>query len=240
MAKRSRTSSSISNFSTYPTENASVESAWREALAFRDEGSSTRVKSQKRLAQAQAVRAQAEAEVITSTKNYCVNARAEADETLQQAELTLHKAERIRADAMEWAADLEVEINFRLDDASRKRASAREYADKLEETARSASDALMDQTRAGAEELANRMRSQSAEDIRKILTDIEVARAAAEDELEAQRLLTETARVRAFSAGLTGEVSQEAPVEFTAAPKRKKSAPAKRRASKSTSARKAA
>ncbi|MBP39336.1 MAG: hypothetical protein CL726_08545 [Chloroflexi bacterium] len=52
------------------------------------------------------------------------------------------------------------------------------------------------------------MWSDSAEGIRKILTDIEVARAAAEDELEAQRLLTETARVRAFSAGLNAKPAE--------------------------------
>ena len=182
MAQRSRTSSPISNLDQFPTDNASVESAWREALAFRDLGNNARVKSQKRLAQAQAVRAEAESDAITSTKNYCFNARAEADDT------------------------------------------------------------LMDQTRIGAEELANRMRSDSSEDIRKILTDIEVARASAEDELETQRLLTETARVRAFSAGLNAQSSREvteAPVEFTAVPVKKPSA-AKKRSSKSTSARKAA
>nr|MBC8453354.1 hypothetical protein [Chloroflexota bacterium] len=95
----------------------------------------------------------------------------------------------------------------------------------------------------GAEELANRMRSESAEDIRKILTDIEVARASAEDELETQRLLTDTARIRAFSAGLDVEISQEAPVAFTPAPAKKpaaKKATARKRSSRSTSARKAA
>jgi hypothetical protein len=242
MAQRSRTSSPIPNLDQYPTDNASVESAWREALAFRDLGNTTRVKSQKRLAQAQAVRAEAESEAITSTKNYCFNARAEADDTLQRAEQTLAKAERIRSDAEEWGASMEEEIQFRLDDAARKRQDARTYAEKLEATSRSASDTLMDQTRIGAEELANRMRSDSSEDIRKILTDIEVARASAEDELETQRLLTETARVRAFSAGLNAQSSREAteaPVEFTAVPVKKPSA-AKKRSSKSTSARKAA
>jgi len=242
MAPRSRTSSPISNFDQYPTDNASVESAWREALAFRDLGNTARVKSQKRLAQAQVVRAEAESEAITSTKNYCFNARAEADDSLQRAEQTLAKAERIRSDAAEWAASMEEEIQFRFDDAAHKRQDARKYVEKLEETSRSASDTLMDQTRTGAEELANRMRSDSAEDIRKILTDIEIARASAEDELEAQRLLTETARIRAFSTGLNAQSSPEAteaPVEFTAVP-RKKSTPAKKRSSKSTSARKAA
>ena len=244
MAKRSRTSSPISNIDKFTSNDSSVEAAWREALAYRDLGTSERAKTQKRLAQAQAVRAQAESEAITATKNSCVDARAQADDKLAQAEATLTKAERIRADALEWAAEMEEEIQFRLDDAARIRGNARAYAEKLEGTARGAADALMDQTRVGAEELATRMRSESAEDIRKILTDIEVARASAEDELEAQRLLTETARVRAFSAGLTAEVAHEVetPVEFTPAPRKKatKANTAKKRSSKSTSARKAA
>lgn len=243
MAKRSRTSSPISSLNLNPSDNASVEAAWREALAFRDLGNNPRVKSQKRLAQAQAIRAQAEAEAITATKDYCFNAQAEADDSLQRAQQTLAKAERIRADALEWAASMEEEIQFRLDDAARKRENARKYAEKLETTARDAADALMDQTRIGAEELANRMRSESAEDIRKILTDIEVARASAEDELEAQRLLTETARVRAFSASLSSSVEQEEPVAFTPVSQKKataKRAAPKKRSSKSTTAKKAA
>ena len=63
----------------------------------------------------------------------------------------------------------------------------------------------MAQTRSGAEEMASRMRRETAEDIRKMLSEIEMARASAEDELETQRILTETARVRAFSHGLAAE-----------------------------------
>jgi hypothetical protein len=81
---------------------------------------------------------------------------------------------------------------------------------------------LIDQTRSGVEELAIRMRTDSAEDIRKIIADIEVARASAEDELEAQRSLTETARIRAFSSSLNTELPQKKPFEFTAAPAKKR------------------
>ena len=222
MAKRSRTSSSIPSSKLVTTGDSVVDSAWREALAIRDLGASTRGKSQKQLAQAQAVKTQAEAEAITANKNYCVDARAEADDNLQRAELTLSKAERIRADAQEWVAPMEVEIQFRLDDASRKRTSARTYAEQLEATARSASDSLMNQTRSGAEELASRMRTDTAEDIRKILGEIEMARAAAEDELEAQRLLTETARVRSFTVGLNVEDARAETAQTSSARRAKK------------------
>jgi len=41
-------------------------------------------------------------------------------------------------------------VQFRLEDAGKKRQTAREYAQKLEDTARIAAEALMEQTRGGA------------------------------------------------------------------------------------------
>ncbi|MGY8879929.1 MAG: hypothetical protein ACKVKV_04585 [Dehalococcoidia bacterium] len=240
MAKRSRTSSTISNLNLPTSDNPSVEAAWRDALAFRELGTNQSAASLKRLAQAHATRDQAEFEAITATKDYCANARSEADVRILKAESTLTKAEKIRADALEWAGAMEEEIQFRLSDAERKRENARTYAAKLEATARGASDALMDQTRTGAEELATRMRTDSAQVIRKILADIEVARASAEDELETQRLLTETARIRAFSSSLSTELPHEEPVELTAAPAKKRASTTKKRTYPSTSVRKAA
>jgi hypothetical protein len=75
----------------------------------------------------------------------------------------------------------------------------------VQANARAAAEALMAQTRSSAEELATRMRRETAEDIRKMLSEIEMDRSSAEDELETQRILTDTARVRAFSYGLAAE-----------------------------------
>ena len=245
MAKRSRTSSPktapVSKHGVFPITDASVEAVWQEALSYRSNSPDPRAKSRQRLAEAHAARAEAEAQAITATKSYCADARAQADENLLRSEQLLSKAERVRADALEWVAGMEEEIKFRLEDADRIRESAREFAAKHEETARAAVDALMDQTRIGAEELATRMRTESAADIRKILTDIEIARASAEDELEAQRLLTETARIKAFSSALGNDEQVEAPVEFTPTTKKKPAASSKRkRSTKSSAVRKAA
>ena len=65
MAKRSPKSSSKSDSSSLLTENASVEVAWRDALA-----------------QTQVAKARAENEAITATRYYCGLVRAEADEKL--------------------------------------------------------------------------------------------------------------------------------------------------------------
>ncbi|HCI86437.1 MAG TPA: hypothetical protein DHV68_06290 [Dehalococcoidia bacterium] len=48
------------------------------------------------------------------------------------------------------------------------------------------------------ERVTARKRRETLEDIRKILTDIVIARASAEDELEVPRLLTETSQIKAF------------------------------------------
>jgi hypothetical protein len=178
MAKRSRTSSTISNLNLPTSDNPSVEAAWRDALAFRELGTNQSAASLKRLAQAHATRDQAEFEAITATKDYCANARSEADVRILKAESTLTKAEKIRADALEWAGAMEEEIQFRLSDA--------------------------------------------------------------EDELETQRLLTETARIRAFSSSLSTELPHEEPVELTAAPAKKRASTTKKRTYPSTSVRKAA
>ena len=147
MAKRSRKSSSISGSNSFPTDNSSVDSAWQEALAFRDQVVDSRVKSKKRLAQAQAVRAEAEAAAITATKNYCVDARAQADHNLMEADLTLARTSRLKDDAEKWASSMEEEIQYRLDDASRKRSTARDFAEKIESTARSSCVSIARSTR---------------------------------------------------------------------------------------------
>jgi hypothetical protein len=158
---------------------------------------------------------------------------------LQEAEDTLGEADRVKSNAEVYQARVQVNIDTELANSVKVCEDAETYSEEIQNNARAAAEALMSQTRAGAEELAIRMRTDSAEDIRKIIADIEVARASAEDELEAQRSLTETARIRAFSSSLNAELPQEKPFEFTAAPAKKR-ASAKNRTSRSTSGRKSA
>ena len=101
----------------------------------------------------------------------------------------------------------------------------------------------MTQTREGTAELASRMRHDAAEDIRKILSNIEVTRAAAKDELAAQQLLTETARIRAFSVGLNAEDARGEFLTLVVAPKKqgktaKRAASANKPAKRTVSAKK--
>jgi hypothetical protein len=169
MAQRSKKGSLLSSLSSLPTDNASAEAPWRQALLLRELSRDERVTARKRRAEAEAAKEYAENEAITATKQLCAE---------------LSNSVKIREDA---------EV----------------YSEEVQNSARTAAETLMTQTRAGADEMASRMRRETSEDIRKILTDVEVARASAEDELETQRILTETARVRAFSHGLAAENASE-------------------------------
>ncbi len=209
MAQRSKKSSLLASLSSLPTDNASAEAAWRQALLLRELSRDERVTARKRRAEAEAAKEYAENEAITATKQLCSELQVQARAKLQEAEDTLTEAERVKSNADSYAARVQVNIDTELANAVKIREDAEAYAEEIQDNARSAADALMTQTRAGADEMASRMRRETSEDIRKILTDVEVARASAEDELETQRILTETARVRAFSHGLAAENAGE-------------------------------
>jgi hypothetical protein len=205
MAQRSKKGSLLASLSSLPTDNASAEAAWRQALLLRELSRDERVVARKRRAEAEAAKEYAENEAITATKQLCSELQSQARMKLQEAEDTLADAQRVKT-------------------------NAEAYSEEIQGT-RVAAEALMSRTRAGADEMASRMRIETAEDIRKILTEVEIARASAEDELETQRILTETARVRAFSHGLavenaadelskTNAPKTEASVQQFAAPKR--------------------
>ena len=209
MAQRSKKGSLLSSLSSLPTDNASAEAAWRQALLLRELSRDERVTARKRRAEAEAAKEYAENEAITATKQLCSELQAQARMKLQEAEDTLGEAERVKGNADAYVARVQVNIDTELANAAKIREDAEVYGEEVQNSARTAAEALMTQTRAGGDEMASRMRRETSEDIRKILTDVEVARASAEDELETQRILTETARVRAFSHGLAAENAEE-------------------------------
>ncbi len=238
MAQRSKKGSLLASLSSLPTDNASAEAAWRQALLLRELSRDERVTARKRRAEAEAAKEYAENEAITSTKQMCSELQTQAHMKLQEAEDTLGEADRVKSNAEAYQARVQVNIDTELANSVKIREDAETYSEEIQNNARAAADALMTQTRASADEMASRMRRETSEDIRKILTDVEVARASAEDELETQRILTETARVRAFSHGLAAENAAEE-LARTNKPEAK-AAPVKRVKANVTSIRKAA
>ncbi len=209
MAQRSKKSSLLASLSSLPTDNASAEAAWRQALLLRELSRDERVTARKRRAEAEAAKEYAENEAITATKQLCSELQVQSRMKLQEAEDTLGEAQRAKGNADAYVVRIQANIDAEFANSQKIREDAEAYSEEIQGSARVAAEALMTQTRAGADEMTSRMRRETAEDIRKILTDVEVARASAEDELETQRILTETARVRAFSHGLAAENAAE-------------------------------
>ena len=79
MAQQKRSKASILNeFTPFPSDNASAEAAWRQALLLRELSRDERVVARKRRSEAEAARAQAEHEAITATKQLCSELQAQA------------------------------------------------------------------------------------------------------------------------------------------------------------------
>ncbi len=239
MAQRSKKSSLLASLSSLPTDNASAEAAWRQALLLRELSRDERVIARKRRVEAEAAKEHAENEAITATKQLCAELQAQSRMKLQEAEDTLLDARRVKANADSYVERVQTNIDTELANATKVRTEAEVYSEETQGSARVAAEALMTQTRAGADEMASRMRLETAEDIRKILTDVEIARASAEDELETQRILTETARVRAFSHGLAAEHAASE-LARTNVPEAKPAAPRRAKPKQQVTARKLA
>ena len=81
MAQRSKKS-----LNSLPTDNASAEAAWQQALLLRELSRDERVTASKRHAEAEAAKEYAENEAITSTKQLCAELQSQARMKLQEAE----------------------------------------------------------------------------------------------------------------------------------------------------------
>ena len=86
MAQRSKKSSLLSSLNSLPTDNASAEAAWRQALLLRELSRDDRVTASKRRAEAEAAKEYAENEAITATKQLCAELQSQARMKLQEAE----------------------------------------------------------------------------------------------------------------------------------------------------------
>ena len=114
MAQRSKKDSLLASLSSLPTDNASAEAAWRQALLLRELSRDERVTARKRRAEAEAAKEYAENEAITATKQMCSELQAQARMKLQEAEDTLGDAERVKGNADAYQARIQVNIDTEL------------------------------------------------------------------------------------------------------------------------------
>jgi flotillin len=192
----------------------SLESLWRQALLIpdfaRDEVDATR----RRRADAEQARQQAEQDSIRATEELCVDIRAEAQTDLEEAQATLETAREHQVHA---EAELEVARSIKEQaetDSAKVRNDAQEAATveiraarkmlndaegtnrKILSGAEEQATIIITEATAEAEASVAKLRAKATEEIQRIAIDIEAARVAAEEELETQRILTDTIRIK--------------------------------------------
>jgi len=192
-----------------PADTRSVEAVWREALLLKEILRDEKAVAHRRRNEAEEARRAAERDAIGATEAVCQRMRADAEGQLKAAGEALGEADRVRAEAVADADRVGQDAAAELHVAKKMRADADEYAVRVEANARQKAEAMLAEARKNAEQLRDDMRRETAEEIRKLMEDIEAVRAAANEELETQRILTETARIRALSPGLAANNGEQ-------------------------------
>lgn len=199
----------------------SLESLWRQALLIRDFARDEVDATRRRRADAEQVRQQAEQDSIRATEELCADIRAEAQTDLEEAQATLETARDLQEHA---EAELDVARSIKEQaeaDSTKVRSEAQEAAaaeiraarkmlNDAEDTNRKIlSDAeeqattMVAEATSEAEASVAKLRAKATEEIQRIAVDIEAARVAAEEELETQRILTDTIRIRSSASNVS-------------------------------------
>ena len=183
-----------------------VESLWRQAL-------SNKSSSRAELAAAKATRAKAEmekqriaAETLEVTRTTCheiikqaesqlVSAR-QADKDAQtkynESEEEMTRAETIRAEAESYRETLRTEADA--------------YRDKVLAEAQQETQRVLDEARATTLQECSEIKRHVTYEVQCILAEVEAIRTAAQEELEAQKIYTETAILQSYARDIRSEV----------------------------------
>ena len=167
-----------------PGKDYASDEVWSQAATLRDVLRDEETRTQRRRVEAEAARRAAEEQVLDATREVCEQIRARAAQELRAAEEARAEAERVLTTAAAQAQQMMAEADTKL---TRAKDAQEQVEGAIIEAQREAND------------IRDRMRRQAADEIRDMLQDIETLRSAAQRELETQRIVTETARIRAVS-----------------------------------------
>ena len=171
-----------------------VEALWRQLMIYKSFSGGDLSEAKARRAEAEVSREQAEVETIKMTKSLCERMRRDAERDLDEVRQAKVEALKARQDAqaeLTRAAEVRVEA-----EAQRGQTVA---------DAQKEAQAVLDNARATAKQEATELRRQSLKEIRTILTRAEDMRAAAGEELETQRILTNVAKLKTTSRRLLAD-----------------------------------
>ncbi len=172
-------------------ELSTARSAREEAERYREEAEAEAAKAMEELWQEAQTEIQAAVDQAHKARKEAEEDRARARQEIEQARAIRLEAEEVRSKARE-----------EYEQAKLVRLEAERISRQLQEDAKRQGEQMVRDLLLQAETQAAEIRQRAAEEVRKIIEDINTLRIAAEEELEARRLLTAAARIRAQAQGL--------------------------------------
>lgn len=186
----------LESLSFESSSDEKIDSLWRHLMVYKAFADNDLADSKARRAKAEAAREQAEREAIEATRALCERMRAEAARELQDAKNIHMEAAKVRQEAEgEYMKARDV----------RERAEV-DAANVIAEAQRKAED-IQEQARQAAHREITELRRQALKEIKLVLSRLEDMRAAADEELETQRILTNITRLKATSRWFMSESS---------------------------------
>ena len=206
-----------------------VESLWRQLMVYKSFSGSELAEAKAKRVVAQATRQQAEIDAVRSTKDVTDRMRHKAEEQLTESNDLMEQAARDRGQA-------EAELARSIESRERAEAQARSAVEEAEarasviltEAGKQAeaqlSDAqtqgqtivaqaeengrqVVDSARAKAHQETTELKRQALQEIRSVMTHIQEMSAAASEELETQRILTNIGQIRASTKRVLAEAT---------------------------------
>ena len=165
-----------------------AKNRWEEAVAFD-------VTIENQLAKAKADRSRAESErqriakeILDATKDVC-------KEIITDGKRALNRAKTMEAEAHNKHSDSQAE----LEQARTIRAEAEGYRDKIIAEADQEARDFLNQAMSVTEKECLELREQATQEAKRILGQVEIIRAAVQEELETQKIYSDAARIKASS-----------------------------------------
>ena len=181
-----------------PSEESSdrIDALWRQIMVYKAFSDSELSEARSRRSDAESAREMAEQEATSATKQLYEGMRDEANKELDEAKMLRAEAARI------------------LQKADDERDQAKDVLKKAELTrdrtvveAQQQVQAMIDDARKVAQQESTALRQQALKEIKAILARVESVRAATDEELETQRILSDIARIKANTTTLMSEGS---------------------------------
>ena len=196
-AQNSSQDSSMANYVPFDWESLPelAKNRWEEAVAFDLTVETHLAKAQASRGQAEVERQRVAGEILEATREVCHEIAADARKALQS----------VRKKEVE-AARKHTEAETALKQAESVKTDAEAQAETVIARATQEADEILDRARAAAEKEAEEVNQRASLQARKVLVQVEMMKAAAQEEMETQRIYSQVARLKAESLESLSEV----------------------------------